>query len=184
MKDHGHSDHRKDDTDDGSACASCCCKELTDSGINCDNIEQCLISDGASRVSHTCADIAESAENNLGKTLNREYRKGQNIENCQYRRSKHQIGTELTPAGVCAVRDLSHHRVVDSIPYSCDQNDCGNGSSCQADNVRIENVQVVIDHVPAHLAADLSKAVTYQQLRACFFMLYCSFVFFHYYIPP
>ena len=184
-KDRRHSDHRKDDTDDGSACASCCSKELTNSGIYCNNIEQRLISDGAGCVSHTGANITYAAENDFHNTLNREYRKGQNIKDCKYRRSKHQIRTELTPAGVRAVRNLAHHRVVDRIPDSCDQDDSGNSGACQADDISIENVQVVVDHVPAHLASDLSKTVACQQLRTCFFVLNCSrFGFSHSFFPP
>ena len=184
-KDCGHSDHRKDDTDYGSTGTSGCCKELTDSGIHSDNIKHCLISNGACCVRHACADIAYTAENDLRETLNRKYRKCQDIEDCQYRRSKHQIRAELTPAGVRAVCNLSHHRVVDCVPDSGDQNNCGNCCACKTDNVSIENIEVVIDHIPAHLASDLTEAIAYHQLRACFFLLNCSsFVFIHSLFPP
>ena len=93
-------------------------------------------------------DLADQAEDYLRHALYREYGERQDVEDCKKDRGEHQIRTELAPACVSLVGDNTHHRVVDRVPDTCDQQDRRDCGCRQSDNVCVEDRQVRIDHVP------------------------------------
>ena len=159
VEDHGHRNQGENDADELRAEAAGGGQVHADAGVDGDDVLQRLIGDGAGRVGHAGAHIGEKREDDLQPTGHREDGEGQDVEDGEDGSAEDHVGTETTPAGLGVVSDVAHHRVVDGVPDTGDQHDHGDRSGGERDDVGVERHQVGVDHVPAHLARDLTKAV-------------------------
>ena len=103
------------------------------------------------------------------KRILENYRKGQQIKDCQKRRGKHQIRAELAPSCFRFICDISHDRIVYGIPYTGDQHNERNRRCCQTNNVSVEDCKIVVDHIPAKLLCNFTGTIGKRQFWTCFF---------------
>ena len=156
VEDHGHRNEGEDDADDLGAEAAGGGEVHADAGVNGNDVLQRLIGDGAGRVGHAGAYIGDESQDNLQQPGHREHGEGQDVEDGEDGSAEDHVGTETTPAGLGVVSDVAHHRVVDGVPDTGDQHDHGDRTGGERNDVGVERHQVGVDHVPTHLARDLT----------------------------